>query len=308
MLAYMPSPLTIRPAPPDRQVAALGLLFSSLSPHEKAAQMSLTLAAVRERSVSCEGLLVAERNNQVAGVVWASPLGGKSALVWPPQIAADEAESTAGELLHASERWMRSHEVDLATAYLVMEESLEAQRLRNGGYHQAAIIAYLLSETPQFPDLAPNTRVEFVGVTNDQWPRLTAIVDATYEHTRDCPSLNGLRDTRDVLEGYRSSCAYSPAHWLIARHEDQDIGVLLMADHQQLQQLELVYMGVVPAARGRGFGTEITRHAQWLTRCAGRASLVLAVDAENFPAMRGYVACGFSEWDRRRVFLKSLQR
>jgi ribosomal protein S18 acetylase RimI-like enzyme len=306
MLAGMTEPLTIRPTPPERQTAALDLLFANLSPAEKSAQMTLTLAAVRCRSVSTEGLLIAERAGRMVGAGCASSLGGKSALVCPPQMSAAEAETTCGELLHAIEDWMRSQQWTLATAYLTDGDSPEARRLSAAGYEQAAVVAYLLSESHDFPKHPPATRLEFVRFTEEQWLRLIAIVGATYIGTRDCPRLNGVRETRDVLEGYRTSGSFSPANWLIVRHADEDVGCLLLADHAKDNHMELVYMGVVPAARGRGLGTDITRQAQWLTSCAGRASLVLAVDAENSPALRGYAACGFREWERRRAFLKAI--
>jgi ribosomal protein S18 acetylase RimI-like enzyme len=306
MLAAMAEPLTIRPTPPERQIAALTLLFANLSPAERAAQMALSLAAVQSRGVSTDGLLIAERSGQMVGAVWATLLGGKSALVWPPQIAAGEVESTASDLLRAADDWMRTRDTTLATAYLADADSLEGRRLTANEYECAATIAYLLSELGDFPDHPPAARLEFVRFDERDWPRLTAIVDATYSGTRDCPRLNGMRSTRDVLDGYRTSAAYSPEHWLIVRDQLQDVGCLLLADHARDNHFELVYMGVVPAARGRGLGTDITRQAQWLTRCAGRANLALAVDAENSPALCGYAACGFREWDRRRVFLKLL--
>jgi GNAT superfamily N-acetyltransferase len=268
--------------------------------------MALSLAAVQNRGVSTDGLLVAERDGQAVAAVWASLLGGKSALVWPPQIVAGEGESTASELLRAADDWMRAHGTTLATAYLADADSIEARRMMAGAYEQAATIAYLLSELGDFPEHPPAARLEFLRFHEQDWSRLTAIVEATYNGTRDCPRLNGVRSTRDVLDGYRESAGFSPEHWLIVRDELQDVGCLLLADHARDNHFELVYMGVVPAARGRGLGTDITRHAQWLTRCAGRANLALAVDAENSPALRGYAACGFREWDRRRVFLKLL--
>ena len=56
--------------------------------------------------------------------------------------------------------------------------------------------------------------------------------------------------------------------------------------------------------REKGFGLTMTRHAQWLTGQADRARLVLAVDAENRPAIAAYTAAGFHQWDRRYVYVK----
>jgi ribosomal protein S18 acetylase RimI-like enzyme len=67
--------------------------------------------------------------------------------------------------------------------------------------------------------------------------------------------------------------------------------------------MELVYLGVIAQARGRGLGYALTRYAQWMTRQAGRGKLVLAVDADNAKALRLYAEAGFQSWDRRSVLV-----
>ncbi len=90
------------------------------------------------------------------------------------------------------------------------------------------------------------------------------------------------------------------------RHSQRDIGCLLLADHPESNQWELVYMGLVPEARGRGWGAKIARHAQWEAQRAGRERLVLAVDAANRPAVAMYQQAGLFAWDRRVVLLRVL--
>jgi len=64
-----------------------------------------------------------------------------------------------------------------------------------------------------------------------------------------------------------------------------------------------VYMGVLPEWRGRGWGIEVAQWAQWRARILGRERLVLAVDAENGPALAAYVAAGFGAWDDRSAYI-----
>ena len=136
--------------------------------------------------------------------------------------------------------------------------------------------------------------------------RLISLMDRTYKDTADCPALNGIRETSDVVDGYRAVGRFSPDLWLLVRHADQDIGCLLLTDHPDDHALELVYMGIVPESRGRGFGIEIVRYAQWVTRTHGRQRLLLAVDAANAPAIEIYAAAGFISWDRRSVMVNVL--
>jgi GNAT superfamily N-acetyltransferase len=70
--------------------------------------------------------------------------------------------------------------------------------------------------------------------------------------------------------------------------------------------MELVYMGLEPHSRGKGFGQQIVEQAQRLARLAGRTRLVAAVDAANRPAVQTYTAKGFESRLRRRLYIKTL--
>jgi mycothiol synthase len=83
--------------------------------------------------------------------------------------------------------------------------------------------------------------------------------------------------------------------------------VLLLADHPSARHWELVYMGIVPQARGRGWGRQITQHAQFLARRHNIERIVLAVDAANSPALAMYRSAAFEPWDRRTVYVRFLQ-
>ena len=63
-------------------------------------------------------------------------------------------------------------------------------------------------------------------------------------------------------------------------------------------------MGLVPRARGRTFGREIVRQHSSCAHAAGAERIVLAVDAENLPAIKMYNDTGFTAWDRRTVFVR----
>ena len=81
----------------------------------------------------------------------------------------------------------------------------------------------------------------------------------------------------------------------------------MLADHPRHDTMELLYLGLIPAARGRGWGKHLARRAQWLARLAGRRRLVLAVDAANPPAAKTYMSVGFQAWQRRRLYVKELR-
>jgi ribosomal protein S18 acetylase RimI-like enzyme len=134
--------------------------------------------------------------------------------------------------------------------------------------------------------------------------RLETILSRTYEGTQDCPALGGVRDPSDVVEGYLAVGLSAAAHWHVLQLDGADAGCLLLADHPQTEEFELVYVGLAPPYRGRGLGHQAVRHAQWLARVAGRKRLVLAVDATNAPAQAVYAATGFVRYDRRSVWVR----
>jgi mycothiol synthase len=79
--------------------------------------------------------------------------------------------------------------------------------------------------------------------------------------------------------------------------------VLLLSEVKNDRTWELVYLGVVPEARGRGWGRALARQALGAARAGGARELTVCVDARNEPAGRLYDEMGFVEYDRREVFL-----
>jgi ribosomal protein S18 acetylase RimI-like enzyme len=178
--------------------------------------------------------------------------------------------------------------------------------LRGAGFRPLADLVYLACLEEHFPLSRPTSPLEFEAYSPANHDRMARVVEATYVETLDCPALNGVRRIDDVLAGYRSTGEFVPDRWLLVVHQGEDVGCLLLADHPEQGHSELVYMGLVPTARGNGWGREITRHAQWLARRLGRRRLVLAVDESNLPAIRVYSILGFHSWNRKRVHFRVL--
>ena len=71
---------------------------------------------------------------------------------------------------------------------------------------------------------------------------------------------------------------------------------------------DLVYLGVVPEARGRGVGRALAAQAIRDTARMGLPVLAVAVDTQNGPAWRLYAGAGFKEVRRRLVFFVPRER
>ncbi|MHC4177084.1 MAG: GNAT family N-acetyltransferase [Planctomycetota bacterium] len=283
---------------------ALRLVFSRLEEEDRRRQMETYSPASAGTGLSPSVLLGAHRGGDLVGAVFSQIQPGKTAILWPPRIATDEPAATAAKLLGAACDHLARQPVCMAQALLETEAPPDAPTLLEGGFERLAKLFYLVSPEGEFPNRPPQGPLDFQQYTPAGHRRLARVVEATYGQTLDCPRLNGVRQIEDALAGYRATGVFDPRRWLIVRHEDRDVGCLLMADHPKDGNYELVYMGVAASARGRGWGRNIARQAQWRTRQAGRPRLVLAVDAANEPALRIYTAVGFRAWDRRWAYVK----
>ena len=260
------------------------------------------------RSGTAVVTLAAEGHNGPCGSITAQVLPGRVASVTPPQTSdSGDRGETARNLVIQLNAELHAEGVQLAQSLLAPEDLEGAKALRVGGYEHASDLLYMAAEAASFPDQSLALPFDLVPITTNDHARLERIVDATYVGTLDCPRIDGLRATADVIAGYRAVGESGDRLWRIVHAENEDVGCLLLADHSSTRQYEVVYVGLKPEVRGRGWGLELTRHAQWIARQADCKRLVLAVDAANEPAIRIYAAAGFRAWDRQAVWIKSFR-
>jgi ribosomal protein S18 acetylase RimI-like enzyme len=194
----------------------------------------------------------------------------------------------------------------VAQAHADPRDPLYAELLATGGLRLAADLVYMAAEPESFPAAPVEPRLALEPFAAGDDGRLIRLIDRTYVGTLDCPSIDGLRQTADVIAGYRAVGDFNPARWLFAMHDHSDVGCLLVNVHSDVGHAEIVYLGIVPEVRGRGHGLELTRHALWLARQAACERAVLAVDGNNHPAVEMYGAAGFVPFDRRSVWFRTL--
>jgi mycothiol synthase len=123
-------------------------------------------------------------------------------------------------------------------------------------------------------------------------PLFAQAVLRTYEQSLDCPGLNGKRGIEDILAGHKACGRFDPKLWLLLCTESEPLGALLLTRPFADEGLELVYLGLVPEARGRGLADLLMQQALWLAAQWRAKTLFLAVDAANAPAQRLYYRFG----------------
>ncbi len=292
-------PVTIEATESWRRDTVLPLL--RLGP----ARTERLLAAAEFGKIDTRGLFHARRGERLVGAGWGQIVPGRTAFCWPPGIVPGEPEMTAFDLQQAVDAHLDSSEIAMTQAVLSMRDIASAKRLVRAGYVHLADLHYLLSSIENYPLEQPSSSLQFATVSAQDEARLAALLQRTYEQTLDCPDLSGVRCVEDVLTGYRQTGAYRRQWWQVARFRGEDVGCLLLADYPEYNQCELMYMGIAPPMRGRGWGFDLIRHAQWMMRNAGRKRIILAVDDSNWPARGIYERAGFETWDRRRIYFRT---
>lgn len=285
---------------------ALAMLVSRDPASERAGGIAAITTALRREGVSTATLVGAKRAATLTAAAWAQILPGKTALIWPPRLEVNESETVGDQLQKFLDSQLEAAGIRMAQAVLPDRENLDAQRLLRVGYTHAADLLYLVNMLGQgrAEVATAEFNIDFEQYTQAERNRLSELIERTYVDTLDVPALDGMREMDDVLNGYEQTGIFSPERWFFIRHGDEDVGCLLLNDHPERQQWELVYMGIVPEARGNGWGGQAARFAQQLAIDAGREGLILAVDVSNEPAVDAYTRAGFFEVSRRSVFLK----
>lgn len=293
---------TLHDALPLDQRSVLAQVLDQFDPADEAAWAGLLIAA-SNRAPS--------KSAALDGVIWVQRAPGNTAVIW----AAPEDGDVSAALLRAAAAFVDAHGISLAQMVVGDRDGYSEAEIERGGFPRFAGLLYLFAEVSQLPDAndgvaAPASEVQqrgdlqFVARAGDEPQRLGVLLEQTYLGTLDCPGLDGIRPIVEVLEGYRNQGRHSPEDWYFVQKDGGDVGVLILAAHPGFGNWELVYMGVIPEARGKKCGAEIIRFALDVAARHGAERLVLAVDEGNAPALRAYERAGFVVWDRRLVYAR----
>ena len=305
-------PLQIKLEPLTPGSPPLTLAMQCWPEAERAAQLeSLRLLTLADSGGFL--LLSAWRGGNLVAALLAQQLPGKAATLWPAQVEDGEEDvSIPQQLLTELERQLTAGGIQLCQALLSKGQESSSAQLAAAGYQNPANLLYMTCDPHHFPAAAP-TFDNFLlrPFQPGKEAELAALIDETYIGTQDCPSMNGLRNTLDVVAGYQHVGEFRPERWLILENTKTDsfrqaAGCLLLARHAAHQTMELIYVGVTPAYRQQGLGRKLTQQAQWLAAQDQCERLVLAVDAANVPAIALYSAAGFWAWEERAIWVKRL--
>jgi ribosomal protein S18 acetylase RimI-like enzyme len=202
----------------------------------------------------------------------------------------------------------RQNGVELAQALIDPNDSSLNAILTEAGFARMAELYYLHfqpapdSPLPSLPDgmswcnYSPQTHAAFGR----------AILDS-YQNSLDCPALNGRRDIEDIIAGHKASGTFDPDLWFLLREGERSLGVLLLSESARSDAVELVYLGLSPAARGNKLGDMMMRQTFAVVANRKLPRLCLAVDSLNTPALKLYYRHGMTRIASKIAMLRDLQ-
>ena len=252
-----------------------------------------------------------QSNSQtIALAVCTTPTVAGYARVWPPYVPED-TPGGAITILNAVADFSDSD----VLAVVDSEDTASRNQFENSRYQQVCRVLHLADVRDNEPDVlssktASAPGVSFRPVERERAEEFFALVERTYAETADCPALPVKQSIQEVrLRWDRTSPSEREKAWFTAYVDSPqsggpvDVGCLVLDLPAQSKHAELVYMGLVPDQRRKGYGKQLTGFAQQIKRAANRNTLTLSVDAENEPALGCYLASGFAHYAESVVFL-----
>ncbi len=226
--------------------------------------------------------------------------------------AADSDPAALPALLEAlTEATLATH-VTFVQALLRPQARADAHAFLQAGYMHLARLMYLQRELAGASGAPPPGDVR-PPASELTWPtlgrgdeeHLGRVIADTYVDSQDCPALLGLRPMSDVIAAHKSSGIFRPQWWWMPAAKGECVGCVLINEVIEApDSADVVYLGVRPGWRRRGFARTMIRRAYHVTAAAGMKTMHLAVDSSNTAAVRLYGQEGFHEVDRKDVYIR----
>lgn len=310
MTSERPRPVSAGIARPEEWGGALLFLFGHLPEEERQGQMRELLGQVGRGELSLAGLVVARAedastggSSQLRGAMLTVLQKDGTAMMFPPVLADAGDRETAEGLLQATTEWFQSTDGKLAQCLIEQTDGLFSEVLKSRGYPRLAELIFMQRDLAELPEYSLG-ELDFVTYAESRHDEFVRTLGETYVDSRDCPELSSIRSPEDAICGHREAGKFLPEHWYLYRLQGESIGLAILTEHTDAKLWELVYVGLRPGFRGRGFAGTVLVHALHQARFAKMSALTLAVDAANEPAVRLYEKLGFAEVVRKDAHLR----
>ena len=258
-----------------------------------------------------DNLVVAIDGSTLAAAAAAVPSAGRVLVtLMPPHLPLRHKATLHRLLTLLAERAPRGH-FDFLQFLGAEDDPAARAACTDAGFTPIATLVYM-ERAPTRPQPEPQTPTGLGLIVYDAntHARFARAILASYENSRDCPALAGLRDIQTVIAAHKGAGEFDPQNWfcLVNLASNTELGVLLLADLPEAGAMELVYVGLTPTARGKRLGDYLLRLAVSRLDLNRHTRMLLAVDAANTPAVGLYHRHGFSEITRKVAMMLDLRR
>ncbi len=243
----------------------------------------------------------------IAACLWV-PTPGRTALFYTPQTAPRDSLSQAAQVQCIMAAGMDASVAGMALAQVILTPDADqtAELYRRADFSDLATLLYMRRNRPLFKpsfELPPDFQLD--TYTPQRRGQFGDAIESSYIQTLDCPRLSGLRPMEDVIAGHQAS-AFDPSLWFLLTRDGQNAGVLLMSHRRESAALELVYLGLVPSCRQIRLGSQLMKLVLLTAMRLQTATITLAVDRANTPAVHLYRSWRFTQTAERLVLIHPL--
>lgn len=264
------------------------------------------------RKIDTSATWVAEHARRIVWAILPIVSAGRTMLLFTSGRLPSKTPPQAVRLLaDAVCRYYGAGAKPVALAQLLLDPSDQTVHdlYRRTGFEDLAELIYLQRSVHRATELElPAHAEELVNYSPAAHALFADAIARSYEGSLDCPALNGRRDVEDVIAGHKATGAFDPSMWFALRGENgAGRAVLLLNPTAASDSVELVYLGLVPDARGKGVGDALMRLAVATAVRREFRELSLAVDARNAPALRLYHRHGMRRVGSRLALVRDLR-
>jgi ribosomal protein S18 acetylase RimI-like enzyme len=302
--------LQSRPAHPAEIETAIAILLAGAPGRASGEQVQAFVALAAHRGMNLDDLWIAVLG---ADIQWAmlpvvSP-GRTMLLLSPPSLPKDLPLDSILAVVEGACEFHRKRGVHLAQLLIDPAEMPLRLAYVQAGFTYLAELIYLQREVRKVPSIPPMPpSLELTNYSAQAHDLFLRTIARSYEQSLDCPGLSGLREMEDVVLGHKAAGEFDPSLWFVLTENREPRGVLLLSLATHANALELVYLGLTPEARGKGFGEVLMKLALLSVVRHNRAELTLAVDSRNVPATRLYFRHGMRRMGSRAAMIRNLAR
>ncbi|HEX7009039.1 MAG TPA: hypothetical protein VF184_03600, partial [Phycisphaeraceae bacterium] len=220
-------------AGPDLQREALALLLTG-RPSGRDPAVDRFLRSDWGRQILLDELWIArDDRSRPAMAALLTPCPGRTAMLFASPASSWPTTDLAAGLLHAVCAAQDPAQTRLIQALLDPGQSLLAAALERAGFTRLAELIYMQRQAhaprkPQ-PLILPGENYRLLHWSEEHRQAFRQVILASYEQTRDCPGLLGLRQIDDVIAGHMAAGRFDPNLWFALYEDQHPVGVMLLS-------------------------------------------------------------------------------